>query len=89
LRWPAIVQSLAVMFFTESLVRHDLRRFDGLMTFRALGFGEMVVVWDSGLIKQLFTGDPEVLRAGEANARVVGSASPSSVLALFPDRARP
>jgi cytochrome P450 family 135 len=86
LRWPAIVQSLAVMFFTESLVRHDLRRFDGLMTFRALGFGEMVVVWDPGLIKQLFTGDPEVLRAGEANARVVGSASPSSVLALDGER---
>lgn len=86
LRWPAIVQSLAVMFFTESLVRYDLRRFDGLMTFRTLGFGEMVVVWEPALIKQVFTGDPDVLRAGEANARIVGAASPNSVLALDGER---
>jgi cytochrome P450 len=36
LGWPALVQSLATLFFMEPLVRHDLRRFDGLMTLRLL-----------------------------------------------------
>lgn len=86
LGWPSVAQALALVLFMEPLVRYDLRRFDGLMTFRPLGVGEMVVVWDPALIKLLFTGDPEALRAGEANARVVASASPTSVLALDGER---
>ena len=39
-------------------------------------------MWDPGLVKQLFTGDSDVLHAGEANARVLGRVAPSSLLGL-------
>jgi cytochrome P450 len=86
LPWPSAIQSLANVFFMERLVRYDLRRFDGIARMHPLGVGEVVTVWDPELIKLVFTGDPEVLRAGEANARVIASAGPSSVLALDGER---
>jgi cytochrome P450 len=82
LPWPSAIQSLASVFFMERLVRYELRRFDGIARLHPLGVGEIVAVWDPALIRLVFTGDPEVLRAGEANARVVASAGSSSVLAL-------
>jgi cytochrome P450 len=37
-------------------------------------FGRVVYVTDPALVKQVFTGDPEVFHAGEANATVLGDA---------------
>jgi hypothetical protein len=38
------------------------------VTVRPFGAGEFVLVWDPELIKELFTGDRDVVRAGEAAA---------------------
>jgi len=46
-------------------------------------FGQLVYVADPALVKQLFTGSPEQLHAGEANATVLEPAlGPNSVLTL-------
>jgi cytochrome P450 family 135 len=44
------------------------RRYGDLYTLRPLGLGDMVVVCDPEAIREVFTGDRDVLRAGEANA---------------------
>jgi cytochrome P450 len=84
--WPPAAQTAAVLWFTERYVRWAARRFDSPRTFRMLGLGEYVVVWDPEQIKQLFMADRELVRAGEANARVLGHAAPSSLLALDGER---
>ncbi len=80
--WPSIVQTIALLWFMEPWVRRGHRRFSSPRTTRVLGLGEVVSVWDPDLIKQVFTGDSDVLHAGEANARVLGQVAPSSLLAL-------
>ena len=85
-RWPSLVQTIALMWFAEPWMRLGHRRFESMATARPLGFGEIVSVWDPKLIKELFTGDRDVLHAGEANARVLGRVSPSSLLALDGER---
>ncbi len=85
-RWPSLIQTVALLRFAEPWVRLGHRRFESMATARPLGFGEVVSVWDPKLIKELFTGDRHVLHAGEANARVLGRVSPSSLLALDGER---
>jgi cytochrome P450 len=81
-RWPSIVQTIALLWFAEPWIRLGHRRFESMATARPLGFGEVVSVWDPKLIKEMFTGDRDVLQAGEANARVLGRVSPGSLLTL-------
>jgi cytochrome P450 len=81
LRWPAALQWL------EMVTRFDafdarLRRFGPLVTLRFPGLGTIVSVSDPQLIKQLFTGDRDVLRAGEANAPLAAVLGRNSVLLL-------
>jgi cytochrome P450 len=85
-RWPSIVQTVALLWFMERWVRWGHRRFNSPRTVRVLGLGEVVSVWDPDLVKELFTGDSDVLHAGEANARVLGRVAPTSVLALDGER---
>lgn len=84
--WPSIVQTVALLWFMERWVRWAHRRFDSPRTTQVLGIGEVVSVWDPDLVKQLFTGDSDVLHAGEANARVLGRVAPSSLLVLDGER---
>jgi cytochrome P450 len=84
--WPSIVQTVAVLWFAESYVRWALRKFDSPRTHRLVGLGEYVSVWGPQQIKELFTADREIVRAGEANARVLGHVAPSSLLVLDGER---
>jgi cytochrome P450 len=59
-----------------------LRRFGSLVTLRFPGLGTIVSAGDPQLIKQLFTGDPDVLHAGEANAPLAAVLGRHSVLLL-------
>jgi cytochrome P450 len=78
-----VVQTLLGIFFAERFAAYCLRSFDGLVTLRIAGMGTVVSVFDPELIKQLFTGDPDVWRAGEANARFLEApAGAHSVLVL-------
>jgi cytochrome P450 family 135 len=81
LRWPSAVQWLAM------IVRFDafdarLRRLGLLVTLRFPGLGAIVSISDPQLIKQVFTGDRDVLRAGEANAPLAAVLGGNSVLLL-------
>lgn len=84
--WPSLAQTIAVLWFTERYARWTLRHFDSPRTYRLLGLGEYVLIWDPEQIKELFSGDLEVVRAGEANARVLAHVAPSSLLVLDGER---
>ncbi len=85
-RWPSVVQTAAVLLFNDRYVRWALGKFDSPRTHRLVGLGEYVSVWDPEQIKELFTADRELVRAGEANARVLGHVVPSSLLVLDGER---
>ncbi len=80
--WPRVVQTAAVLWFTERYVRRVMRVVDSPSTGHVIGLGRYVAVWEPEQIRELFRADPEVVRAGEANARVFGHVLPSSVLVL-------
>ncbi len=84
-RLPLAVQTLLGVFFTERFTDHCVRRYPSLVTLRIFGFGAFVAVHDPVLIKQLFTGDPDVLRAGEANG-LIGTAPRGSVFVADGER---
>jgi cytochrome P450 len=82
LRRPPIVQLLQWSTRPLSFMDECAQRFGDLFTVRFTGLGTVVFVSSPELVKQVFTGDPKVLHAGEANEilrPVVGS---SSVLLL-------
>jgi cytochrome P450 len=85
-RWPSVVQTAAVLWFAERYVRWGVRHFDSPRTHRLVGLGEYVSVWDPEQIKELFTADRDLVRAGEANARVLAHVVPSSLLVLDGER---
>lgn len=83
-RLPALVQTLWVLFGMDSFARHAYERYpdEKMLTFRVVGFGDVVTVLDPDLIREMLTGDGEVLRAGEANAQALGFLGPNSVVLL-------
>lgn len=78
-------QTLLAVFHADWFTAYCRRHFDAMATLRVFGLGEFVTVWDPALIKELFTGDRELLRAGEANA-LLGSLGRSSVFVADGDR---
>ena len=75
LRMPATVQTLLGAFFVESFPTELMRRYAGArcLTMRLLGIGELVSVTDPQAVRDVFAGDREVLRAGQANAQMLGA----------------
>ncbi len=65
---PVAVQTLLAVFATERYTRWCVRRYGGAVTLRVAGLGEFVSFSDPAMIREVFTGDRAVLRAGEANA---------------------
>jgi cytochrome P450 len=84
--WPSFAQTAAALWFTERYVRWGVRHFDSPRTHRLVALGDYVSVWDPQQIKELFTADRELVRAGEANARALGHVVPSSLLVLDGER---
>jgi cytochrome P450 len=72
----------------DSFLRFCLRHYpeEKMLSFRILGFGEVVSVLDPELIREVFGGDSDVLRAGEANAQALGAIGPNSLLVLDGER---
>jgi cytochrome P450 family 135 len=83
-RLPAVAQTLWLVFGMDSFARYVYDRYpeEGMLTARVLGFGDVVTVLDPDLIREVLTGDGEVLRAGEANAQALGFLGPNSVVLL-------
>jgi cytochrome P450 len=62
------------------------RRHGDVFTLRPYAFGNVVVLADPAHIKDVFTGDPDVLAAGEANAAMSPVLGSHSLLTLDGER---
>jgi len=82
-RAPALLQALRYARDPLGFLIRLQRRHGEIFTLSFPYFGQLVYVADPALVKQLFTGSPEQLHAGEANATVLEPAlGPNSVLTL-------
>jgi cytochrome P450 len=64
------------------LLERCRRRYGDVFSLKMWPLGLLVVVSDPGEIKRIFTGDPELVRAGEGNAVTEPVAGPESILLL-------
>jgi cytochrome P450 len=85
-RWPRAVQTAWWATRPVSLMRHCRRRYGDVFTVRPYGFGNIVLVADPGIIKEVFTGDRDVFAAGEANAAMSPVLGRHSLLVLDGER---
>jgi cytochrome P450 family 135 len=67
-RWPRLVQTVLWGTQPGALSRYCSRRFGEVFTLRPIGLGDVVAITSPETIREIFTGDSDVLRAGEANA---------------------
>jgi cytochrome P450 len=81
-RGPAFLQTLGYTYWTFPFFEHCARRYGDPFTLRMPGFGAFVMLSAPELIKQVFTGDPEKLHAGKANAVLEPVVGRHSVLLL-------
>jgi cytochrome P450 len=81
-RRPSIVQVMQWSYRPTEFMDECARRFGDLFTARFAGLGTLVFLTAPELIKQVFTGDPKVLHAGEANQILLPIVGPNSVLVL-------
>ena len=81
-RGPAFLQTLGYTYWTFPFFEQCARRYGDPFTLRMPGFGSFVMLSAPELIKQVFTGDPDQLHAGEANAVLEPVVGPRSVLLL-------
>jgi cytochrome P450 family 135 len=85
-RLPRLAQSALWAIYPGALSRYCRRRYGPTFTLRPLGIGDVVVVTQPEAIRQVFTGDREVLRAGEANAVMGPIVGRHSLLTLDGER---
>jgi cytochrome P450 len=85
-RLPRLVQSALWAVYPGALSRHCQRHYGPTFTLRPLGIGDVVVVTQPEAIREVFTGDREVLRAGEANAVMGPIVGRHSLLTLDGER---
>jgi cytochrome P450 len=82
-RAPSIAQLLRYARDPLGFLPDHQRRYGDIFSVRFPYFGRIVYVAQPELVKALFTGDPAVFHAGEANASVLEPAlGPNSVLTL-------
>jgi cytochrome P450 family 135 len=79
-RTPVLLQTWAYWGRRDRMLQRCRDRFGATFTVRALPAGTMVYVTDPEDVKTVFTGDPDVYRAGEANAVLRPVMGPQSVL---------
>ena len=85
-RWPQIVQTVAWVKRPTRFLRYCSRAYGDLFTVRMLDLGRAVITTDPAIIKQVFTGDPAQLHAGEA-AEVLEPVLGSDSILLLDDEA--
>jgi cytochrome P450 len=84
-RWPAVFQTIALLRSGQTWIERASKRFGDLFTIRTLIFGTQVFTSDPAIIKQVFTGDPDIFHAGEANSAAKLLTGDRSVLVLDGD----
>jgi cytochrome P450 family 135 len=84
-RMPVPAQSFLVWHRTVSFFAANRQKYGPMFTIRALPWGRAVVIDDSDLVKQIFTGDPAVFHAGDGNSMLAPVLGQRSVLVLDRD----
>ena len=79
-RLPTLLQTWMFWGSRNRMLRRLRDRFGPTFTVRVVPGGTLVYVTDPADVKTVFTGDPDVFRAGEANAVLRPVMGPSSVL---------
>jgi cytochrome P450 family 135 len=77
-----VLQSLRLILQPIRFLERCLRRHGDVFTLRFVGMGDLVYVADTGIVKEIFAGDPSVFHAGEANQVMEPVLGPRSVLLL-------
>jgi cytochrome P450 family 135 len=73
-RLPRLAQAARVTLGPHSWMRRRRERYGDVFSSHFPFFGRVVYVANPELVKQVFTGDPTIFHAGEANATVLGDA---------------
>src|ERR1700704_4452472 len=81
-RLPKLLQTARVAAHPLRFYQQCQRRYGDVFTMRYHPFGTMVYVCDPQLVKQIFTGDPAVFNAGDANQFMEPLVGRRSVLLL-------
>ncbi|HEV7363620.1 MAG TPA: cytochrome P450, partial [Solirubrobacteraceae bacterium] len=81
-RLPKAVQTAQLARDAIGFMRRSRERYGELFTLRYYPFDTLVYVCDPEAIREIFTGDPEVFRAGEANQFMEPTLGARSVLLL-------
>ena len=81
-RLPRAVQSVLWYRNAQWLMTQCQARFGDMFTLQIANEGTWVITSDPDTIKQVFTGDPRLLHAGEANRILLPVLGPDSVLLL-------
>ena len=79
---PAFLQTIGYTYWTFPFFEECARRYGDPFTLRMPGFGSFVMLAAPEHIKQVFTGDPDKLHAGKANAVLEPVVGRHSVLLL-------
>ncbi len=85
-RLPRAVQSAIWYRKAQWLLDTCQARIGDMFTLKIAGEGDWVVTSDPATVKQVFTGNPNLLHAGEANRILLPVLGPSSVLLLDDDQ---
>jgi cytochrome P450 len=86
-RWPALLQSAALMRFRHSFVPALRRRYGDVFAVRLVPEGRPLVLFDRpSATKEIFAGDPQVLHAGKGNAVLGPIMGEHSLLLVDGDR---
>ena len=81
-RYPMPLQTLGWIARPGPFLERCRDRYGDAFTLRIANEGTWVMLSDPAAVKEVFTGDPELLHAGEANAILRPVLGPSSVLLL-------
>src|SRR5438445_4243740 len=81
-RLPRLVQTLGFILSPRRYLRWAHRRYGDVVTLSTLFDSRFVMVFEPEIVKQVFKGSPDQLRAGEANALLGPVLGERSVLLL-------
>ena len=82
---PALLQSTRLIRDPLGFLERCIKRYGDVFTIRFVGMGNLVYIADAAILKDIFTGDPSLFHAGEANRIMEPVLGPRSLLLLDED----
>src|SRR2546425_11442842 len=82
---PALLQSTRLIRDPLGFLERCIKRYGDVFTIRFVGMGNLVYIADAAILKDIFTGDPTLFHAGEANRIMEPVLGPRSLLLLDED----